>query len=396
MTEQLVTEAAVETVAAAEQPVATGAAAGGAVGEAAAAAAAEQAGEVSIRQMRPGAEENRIVRDVWISGYRSYSENPCNDPPSTEGEQEAGGWGWRRPERPSGCVCVLHSERMLAGFCSHWAPDMDAIYETHLGPGRGGNFLIAECGGEILGCVGAMPHDPLTCELHRMSVSGRSHRKVTKPAGQHLQHHYQRHYQQRDELCCRLPISSVLRLVITQGVGRLLVDRLESWARGQGFAQVFLTTWAGSCTGTRKPGTFYERLGYQLAQDNRPRVYLKVLDEAALRAAQEAMREERARRQQQQPQQQQQGEAAAAAGSSSSEEEDNGSDSEDVSLATAAVEAQPTTNGSNEASAGSEPQQQSGEQGETQEEAKEEDEEDDDTEEEIFHDAEEGNGTLTA
>jgi hypothetical protein len=91
MTEQLVTEAAVETVAAAEQPVATGAAAGGAVGEAAAAAAAEQAGEVSIRQMRPGAEENRIVRDVWISGYRSYSENPCNDPPSTEGG--AGGWG---------------------------------------------------------------------------------------------------------------------------------------------------------------------------------------------------------------------------------------------------------------------------------------------------------------
>ena len=396
MTEQLATKAAVETVAAAEQPVATGAAAGGAVGEAAA-AAEQAAGEVSIRQIRPGAEENRIVRDVWISGYRSYSENPCNDPPSTEGEQEAGGWGWRRPERPSGCVCVLHSERMLAGFCSHWAPDMDAIYETHLGPGRGGNFLIAECGGEILGCVGAMPHDPLTCELHRMSVSGRSHRKVSKPAGQHLQHHYQRHYQQRDELCCRLPISSVLRLVITQGVGRLLVDRLESWARGQGFAQVFLTTWAGSCTGTRKPGTFYERLGYQLAQDNRPRVYLKVLDEAALRAAQEAMREERARRQQQQPQQQQQqGEAAAAAGSSSSEEEDNGSDSEDVSLATAAVEAQPTTNGSNEASAGSEPQQQSGEQGETQEEAKEEDEEDDDTEEEIFHDAKEGNGTLTA
>jgi N-acetylglutamate synthase-like GNAT family acetyltransferase len=385
MTEQLATKAAVETVAAAEQLAATGVAAGGAVGEAAAAAAAEQAaGEVSIRQIRPGAEENRIVRDVWISGYRSYSENPCNDPPSTEGEQEAGGWGWRRPERPSGCVCVLHSERMLAGFCSHWAPDMDAIYETHLGPGRGGNFLIAECGGEIIGCVGAMPHDPLTCELHRMSVSGRSHRKVSKPAGQHLQHHYQRHYQQRDELCCRLPISSVLRLVITQGVGRLLVDRLESWARGQGFAQVFLTTWAGSCTGTRKPGTFYERLGYQLAQDNRPRVYLKVLDEAALRAAQEAMREERARRQQQQ-----QGEAAAAAGSSSSEEEDNGSDSEDVSLATAAVEAQPTTNGSNEASAGSEHQQQSGEQGETQEgEAKEEDEEDDDTEEEVFHDAE--------
>jgi N-acetylglutamate synthase-like GNAT family acetyltransferase len=388
MTEQLATKAAVETVAAAEQPAATGVAAGGAVGEAAA-AAEQAAGEVSIRQIRPGAEENRIVRDVWISGYRSYSENPCNDPPSTEGEQEGGGWGWRRPERPSGCVCVLHSERMLAGFCSHWAPDMDAIYETHLGPGRGGNFLIAECGGEIIGCVGAMPHDPLTCELHRMSVSGRSHRKVSKPAGQHLQHHYQRHYQQRDELCCRLPISSVLRLVITQGVGRLLVDRLESWARGQGFAQVFLTTWAGSCTGTRKPGTFYERLGYQLVQDNRPRVYLKVLDEAALRAAQEAMREERARRQQQQ-----QGEAAAAAGSSSSEEEDNGSDSEDVSLATAAVEAQPTTNGSNEASAGSEHQQQSGEQGETQEgEAKEED---DDNEEEVFHDAEEGNGTLTA
>ena len=190
MTEQLATKAAVETVAAAEQPAATGVAAGGAVGEAAA-AAEQAAGEVSIRQIRPGAEENRIVRDVWISGYRSYSENPCNDPPSAEGEQEAGGWGWRRPERPSGgCVCVLHSERMLAGFCSHWAPDMDAIYETHLGPGRGGNFLIAECGGEIIGCVGAMPHDPLTCELHRMSVSGRSHRKVSKPAGQHLQHHY--------------------------------------------------------------------------------------------------------------------------------------------------------------------------------------------------------------
>ena len=76
-----------------------------------------------------------------------------------------------------------------------------------------------------------------------------------------------------------------------RGVGRRLVAELEAWARRNGFAQIFLTTWAGHCRGTRKPGVFYEKLGFQLVQHDRPRVYLKVLAPeviAAARAAQAA------------------------------------------------------------------------------------------------------------
>ena len=208
-------------------------------------AAAEGSGVVVVRALRQGAEENRVVREVWISGYRSYTENPCREAPDgAEGGLAAwlgGGWG--------GCCCAEHGERMVAGFCARWAPDMDDIWGSHLAPGRGGTFLLAECAGEIVGCVGGMPHDPLTLELHRMSVLGGQHRR---------------------------------------GVGRRLVAELEAWARRNGFAQIFLTTWAGHCRGTRKPGVFYEKLGFQLVQHDRPRVYLKVLAPEVIAAARAA------------------------------------------------------------------------------------------------------------
>ena len=115
------------------------------------------------------------MREVWISGYRSYAERPCDDPPDKDTDEDGAVDAWGRRRHGRSCVCVQHGERMVAGFCANWAPDMDAIYETHHGPGRNGNFLLAEYDGAIIGCVGAVPHDRLTCELHRMSVSGRSH-----------------------------------------------------------------------------------------------------------------------------------------------------------------------------------------------------------------------------
>jgi GNAT superfamily N-acetyltransferase len=130
---------------------------------------------------------------------------------------------------------------MVAGFCEHWAPDMEDIWACHCTAEAGGNFFVATQGDgqgseEFVGCVGAVPHDQLTVELHRMSVA---------------------------------------RIGRGRGVGERLISALEQWAVSAGFAQVFLTTWAGSCKGTRAPSGLYSRVGYQLVQQARPRVFLK-------------------------------------------------------------------------------------------------------------------------
>ena len=48
---------------------------------------------------------------------------------------------------------------------------------------------------------------------------------------------------------------------------------------------MFLTTWTGSCKGTRAPSALYARAGYDLVQESRPRVYLKVLQPELVAAA---------------------------------------------------------------------------------------------------------------
>ena len=46
--------------------------------------------------------------------------------------------------------------------------------------------------------------------------------------------------------------------------------------------------WAGHCRGTRKPGVFYEKLGFQPVQHDKPRVYLQVLAPEVIAAARAA------------------------------------------------------------------------------------------------------------
>ena len=62
---------------------------------------------------------------------------------------------------------------------------MDDIFNSHMGDGAGGTFLLAARGGEgggggaeeLVGCVGALVRDRLTVELHRMSVSVTARRR---------------------------------------------------------------------------------------------------------------------------------------------------------------------------------------------------------------------------
>ena len=122
----------------------------------AAAAAEEGSGVVVVRALRQGAEENRVVREVWLSGYRSYAENPCGEAPDGADAAEGGlaawlGGGW------GGCCCAEHGERMVAGFCARWAPDMDDIWGSHLAPGRGGTFLLAGVGFVMVGTMLNLP-----------------------------------------------------------------------------------------------------------------------------------------------------------------------------------------------------------------------------------------------
>ena len=99
--------------------------------------------------------------------------------------------------------------------------DMKDIHAHYIHNKKQSNFWVAELNGVVIGCVGAVPDEHLegSLELVRMSVDSTIHRR---------------------------------------GVGSLLIQQLEKFAKSEGFSKVSLTT----LVWMHRACSFYEGSGY--------------------------------------------------------------------------------------------------------------------------------------
>jgi ribosomal protein S18 acetylase RimI-like enzyme len=113
---------------------------------------------------------------------------------------------------------------ILAGLVAYWGrldPDKNPDLDDIAGSYAGAVFLVAYRGDELVGTGALLALNPTTAEIKRMSVAA----------------HYQR-----------------------QGIGRLLLNRLISQARADGYRQIQLETTAT----WQQAINFYQKAGFVL------------------------------------------------------------------------------------------------------------------------------------